>query len=387
MISKFVGFKNRLAGLFTDREFFMRSGGQVKFLKISARLQRNVAMVIAGILTIWVIATLFMAANQYRVSIERMALVKKEEKIQSAEERVAAYKDSIDDVASDLSKRQDLLDNTVGRIFSEADLLSAETAETSDTSEKSELVDKIGSLTIEAQALAKIEARQIQFAQKITKVAENRAKRAEEQIRKFGLNPKSFINNRAQDNRAQGGPFIPFFNDGKKEDPRFAKMTAALEYMSALENGLSSIPSAMPAATYTLSSAFGYRRDPINGSGAMHSGLDFKAPHATPILAAADGTVTKAGWMGGYGKTIEITHGNGLMTRYAHMSSLTAKVGQKVERGLQIGRMGSTGRSTGTHLHFEVRHNGRAINPRKFLKANPNVLKVEANSSISNNEQ
>lgn len=377
MSSKFIGFKNRIADLFIDREFFMRSNGEIKFLKISARLQRIVATIIALILCTWVIATLFMAANQYSVSLERMALVKKEQRIQSKAERVAAYKNDMDEVAEDLSKRQDLIEATVAPFFNEADITTED-----ETTEKSELVDKVGALAEEAAALAKVEARQLAFAQKITKVAEIRAKRAEAEIRKFGLNPKQFA--KAE---ARGGPYIPFFDDGRAEDPRFTKMAEALEYMKALETGLASIPSAMPAETYKLSSAFGYRRDPINGSGAMHSGLDFKAAYGTPILAAADGTITKAGWMGGYGKTIEITHGNGLMTRYAHMSRLNVHVGQKVERGIQIGRMGSTGRSTGTHLHFEVRHHGRAINPHKFLKANPNVLKTKADTNISTKKQ
>ncbi len=377
MGGKLIGFKNRIAGLFIDRDFFMRSNGQIKFLKISAKLQRIVAMIIATILFMWVAATLFMAANQYSISLERLALVKKEQRIQSKAERVAAYKNDIDKVTDDLNKRQDLIEATVAPFFNEADISTQD-----ETAQTNELVDKVGAVLEEAVSLAKVEARQLAFAQKVTKIAQIRAKRAETEIRKYGLNPKQFAQS-----ESRGGPYIPFFDDGRAEDPRFTKMAEALEYMKALETGLASIPSAMPAQAYKLSSTFGYRRDPINGRGAMHSGLDFKAAYGTSILAAADGTITKAGWMGGYGKTIEITHGNGLMTRYAHLSRLNVKVGQKVERGIQIGRMGSTGRSTGTHLHFEVRHHGRAINPHKFLKANPNVLKNKANANANTKKQ
>jgi murein DD-endopeptidase MepM/ murein hydrolase activator NlpD len=109
----------------------------------------------------------------------------------------------------------------------------------------------------------------------------------------------------------------------------------------------------------------------------MHAGLDFMGPVGTPIRAAAEGKVVFAGFNGGYGNTIEIRHANGLVTRYAHLSGLNVRRGQMVERAVQIGRMGSTGRSTGSHLHFEVRLNGQAINPRKFLEANPDVLKVQ----------
>ena len=373
MGSKLIGIKNHIADLFVDREFFMRSNGQIKFLKISAKLQRLIATILALVLLVWVLATLFMAANQYSVSIERMALVKKEARIQSKAERVAAYKKDMDAVADDLSKRQDLIEATVAPFFNDADISTK-----NEISEKSELVDKVGALAEEAAYLARVETRQIAFAKKVTKIAQTRAKRAEAEIRKFGLSPRQFAQS-----ESRGGPFIPFFDNDRIEDPRFTKMAEALEYMKALENGLASIPSAMPAETFKLSSSFGYRRDPFNGRGAMHSGLDFKAAYGTPILAAADGVITKSGWMGGYGKTIEISHGNGLMTRYAHMSRLNVTTGQKVERGVQIGKMGSTGRSTGTHLHFEVRHNGRAINPHKFLKANPNVLKNQAKPNTS----
>jgi murein DD-endopeptidase MepM/ murein hydrolase activator NlpD len=109
----------------------------------------------------------------------------------------------------------------------------------------------------------------------------------------------------------------------------------------------------------------------------MHAGLDFKGAVGTPILAAAEGRVVLAGFNGGYGNSVEIRHANGIVTRYAHLSGLNVRKGQMVERGVRIGRMGSTGRSTGSHLHFEVRLNGQAINPRKFLEANPDVLKVQ----------
>ena len=107
----------------------------------------------------------------------------------------------------------------------------------------------------------------------------------------------------------------------------------------------------------------------------MHAGIDFKGPIGSPIYAAADGRVTFAGVRSGYGNAIEITHGNGMLTRYAHLSRIDVKVGQAVAAGSTIGGLGNTGRSTGPHLHFEVRINDRAVNPRPFLEAAPDVLK------------
>ena len=107
----------------------------------------------------------------------------------------------------------------------------------------------------------------------------------------------------------------------------------------------------------------------------MHSGLDFRGPTGAPIYAAAKGLVSYVGQKSGYGNVVEISHGNGMITRYAHMSRFASRVGQEVAAGDVIGAIGSTGRSTGPHLHFEVRVNDRAVNPRPFLEAAPHVLK------------
>jgi murein DD-endopeptidase MepM/ murein hydrolase activator NlpD len=367
-----TGWQNRIAGWFIDREFFMRANGQVRFLKISAQLQRRVAGIVALVVGTWLVVTLGMAINQISVTAERWALSEKQAKIQSAEERVANYRGSIDEVTADLERRQKMLESLSEQYLDEVPA-SAPAAAT----EEDKAVKKISALVPEAAGLAQIEARQIRFAELMTRVALARTQKAEAAIRQFGLNP-DLLARRA--NSAQGGPFEPFFGKGKKDvrDPRFLKLASSLGRMDAMERALAAIPTSMPAAVMLMSSGFGYRSDPFTGAGAMHAGLDFKGPVGTPILAAADGKITFAGQQGGYGNCIEITHANGLVTRYAHLSGFNVSLGQKVERGVQIARMGSTGRSTGSHLHFEVRLNGQAINPRKFLEANPDVLEVQA---------
>jgi len=117
-----------------------------------------------------------------------------------------------------------------------------------------------------------------------------------------------------------------------------------------------------------LTSAFGTRTDPFTGLQAPHRGADYDAPEGTPIVAAAGGRVVSAGPRGGYGNAVEIDHGNGLVTLYAHASELSVTAGETVEAGQQIGRVGETGRATGPHLHFEVRQGGRAVDPTKVLK-------------------
>ena len=160
----------------------------------------------------------------------------------------------------------------------------------------------------------------------------------------------------------------------------FAKLDGALFRMEVLERTLVALPSGNPADVLMMSSGFGYRSDPFTGGAAMHSGLDFRGPIGTPILAAAPGKIVFVGQKSGYGNVVEVDHGQGILTRYAHLSAFTTKVGSQVAAGDQIAKMGSTGRSTGSHLHFEVRLNGVAVNPRRFLEAKADVLEVKADA-------
>lgn len=123
------------------------------------------------------------------------------------------------------------------------------------------------------------------------------------------------------------------------------------------------IPSGLPVAARWMTSGFGLRRHPTLGGVRMHSGVDLAAPTGAPIVAPSDGYVSLAGWNGGYGLAVALEHGGGLQTRYGHMSQLAVTAGQKVRRGDIIGYVGSTGRSTGPHLHYEMRVNGQAVNP------------------------
>ncbi len=129
------------------------------------------------------------------------------------------------------------------------------------------------------------------------------------------------------------------------------------------------IPSINPVEAMTFSSGFGNRRAPTRGASRNHKGIDIRGPVGTPIFATADGIVGRAQWVRGYGKYVELEHGNAIETRYGHMSALNVYAGQRVRKGEIIGYMGSTGRSTGSHLHYEVRIAGEAVNPSSFLAA------------------
>ncbi|WP_275897600.1 peptidoglycan DD-metalloendopeptidase family protein [Sphingorhabdus sp. Alg239-R122] len=382
-----AGKHSRQAKWFPDREFLMRSDGHVRFLKLSSRSQILIVAAISFILLLSIVAASYMAIDQFMTKRESAALDAKKAEITASQKQVESYRASVDAIAADLQKRQDVLDNIADSYLDDAEPQSGDTVIGEEASEKdvtgkndseaSRTAEKIGVFIPGAITLAAIETRQLALVGKLTRIAEARAAAAEKAIRKFGLSPNMMA---ASQTSAQGGPFLPYFDSkaAKRIDPRFAKLSSLLMRMDALERSLAAIPSGEPADMDRMSSNFGYRSDPFTRQGAMHSGIDFKGSRGQSILAAANGQVSFAGWKSGYGKTVEISHGNGMMTRYAHMSSITVKQGQRVDKGVRLGGMGSTGRSTGTHLHFEVRLNGKAINPRPFLEANRDVLKTQA---------
>lgn len=371
---------------FPDREFFMRSQGQVRFIRVSSRVQIAAASVAAALLLGWLVSMASIAVSQYAATRDRMALIDREARVASAESRVSEYRKGLDDVAEDLAQRQAFIEKVVEAHVGDlpTDTRAGETV--SDSSRATaETVDKVSAAVPEAANLARLEARQLAFVERLTRHADRRSAAATEAIRRLGLNPRTILAS-ADRAGAQGGPLLALATarDGGV-DPRFERLGLSLARMNALERGLAGIPQVLPASLEFISSGFGYRSDPFTGGAAFHAGLDFRGPTGAPIYAAAKGVVTFAGVQQGYGNCIEISHGNGLMTRYAHMSGFRARIGQTVAAGDVIGLIGSTGRSTGPHLHFEVRVNGRAVNPRPFLEAAPDVLEKARNRRVAVN--
>ncbi|MXP40157.1 peptidoglycan DD-metalloendopeptidase family protein [Altererythrobacter soli] len=350
----------------------MRSHGQIRFVTLTSKMQMLAVGGALAILVAWGGSIAAMSILQYKTQAESAALLERAAKVASAESRVAAYRDDLDQVADDLVRRQEFIESVLPMLPD--DVLSEEAV--ADKPGESGGADKtaaqVSAAIPEASALARLEARQLAFVESLTRFADRRADRAEAAMRQLGLDPRGIL---ASATRGQGGPLekLSTSRDGSV-DPRFGRLGRSLARMNALERGLEGIPQVMPVDRMMISSGFGVRHDPFDGSAAMHSGLDFRGPTGAPIHAAAAGKVIFVGSRAGYGNLVEISHGNGLTTRYAHMSKFKARPGQKVEAGDVIGAIGSTGRSTGPHLHFEVRINNRAVNPRPFLEAAPHVL-------------
>jgi murein DD-endopeptidase MepM/ murein hydrolase activator NlpD len=168
-------------------------------------------------------------------------------------------------------------------------------------------------------------------------------------------------------------------------DVRYEVTAAELKKLDQLQDGVIAIPSDKPIrSAVSFTSGFGVRSDPFRGGAAMHPGIDLAGQIGTPIYATADGTVLRAGWnSGGYGNLVEVDHGRGITTRYGHLSAIVVHEGDRVTRGQLVGRMGSTGRSTGSHLHYEVRIDGRAVNPIPFMKSTDYVLAMQRRANAA----
>jgi murein DD-endopeptidase MepM/ murein hydrolase activator NlpD len=217
-------------------------------------------------------------------------------------------------------------------------------------------------------ALARVEQAQIEQAALVAKALDVRYQVTTAELKRLGISPA-----RVGSRSAVGGPFESAGNS------TFKALFDSWKKLDQLQDGVIAIPSDKPVKmNVEFTSGFGVRSDPFEHGAAMHPGIDLAGAYGTPIYATADGIVLRAGWnIGGYGYMVDVNHGRGIVTRYGHMSAVLVHAGDHVTRGQQIGRMGSTGRSTGNHLHYEVRIDGRPVNPIPFMKSTDYVLAMQ----------
>jgi murein DD-endopeptidase MepM/ murein hydrolase activator NlpD len=236
--------------------------------------------------------------------------------------------------------------------------------------------DPSARLALVGRALDRVEGAQTKALAAIDRLAQHSASRDAAIVAETGLDPAKLSAPREQG--GVGGPYIPVdLNALPPDSPlaRVARDVAAAERLKAL---LSFVPLRMPlSGDPSVTSPFGYRADPFLGRLALHPGIDLAEAEGSEIHAAAAGRVVHAGYAGGYGIMVEIDHGNGLATRYAHMSEALVEEGEEVDKGAVLGRLGSTGRSTGPHLHYEVRVDGEPVDPERYLRAGADLAAAE----------
>src|SRR4030088_2807025 len=219
-------------------------------------------------------------------------------------------------------------------------------------------------------SLDKVEGRQMAALSAVEESMESRVRRVRGVFPDLGLDMPQL--EAATPRAGMGGPFVPvkLAADAGAFERQLYRINITRAQVERLNRTLALVPYRKPViGEVEFTSGFGVRSDPFLGRPAMHTGLDFRASTGDPIRATANGKVVSSGWAGGYGRMVEIDHANGLTTRYGHLSEIHVKIGDQIKIGQVIGAVGSTGRSTGPHLHYETRIDGDAVDPQKFLRA------------------
>jgi murein DD-endopeptidase MepM/ murein hydrolase activator NlpD len=232
-------------------------------------------------------------------------------------------------------------------------------------------IQGVDNVLVRLQAsLDQVERRQMAALSSVEDSIESRVRRMRGVINDLGLDMGQL--EAATPRSGVGGPFVPVKlpADAGPFERQLQRINVNRAQMQRLNATLALVPYRKPViGEVEFTSGFGVRSDPFLGRPAMHTGLDFRAATGDPVRVTANGKVVSSGWAGGYGRMVEIDHGNGLSTRYGHLSEINVKVGDVVKIGQVIGAVGSTGRSTGPHLHYETRIDGDAVDPQKFLRA------------------
>ncbi len=373
------GLNEKLVSLFPPHVFtWHRTHGQTT-VKLGTRHQVMAigsAVLVAG----WLgIATTSMVSGNQSADSALMAkqaeLSRLQTQLTAMKTNVAAVEGSVADTAKKLETRQAFLASLLGGkrdLKALAAMLPRQTG--NDLAAARDLLAPKNAKVLEP--FRQIESQQLAFVDKATDAAEARMKDTQSLIRRLGLDPSRFVTASDFSNGgAMGGPYVPVAADA---EPRFKDLFVSWKKLATLQAAVTAIPSYMPVKAFSYTSGFGVRYDPFNGGAAMHAGVDMAGSMGESIYAAANGTVGKAGVASGYGNLIELEHGKGIATRYGHLSAILVHAGDSVKQGQLIGRMGSTGRSTGTHLHYEIRIDGRAVNPRPYLEASAFMLAAQA---------
>lgn len=346
-------------------------------LRISTRQQIGAALVALMVATGSLFGLTQFAVGASTISSSVMSFASRQAEVSAMEQRVAALRDEVSAVklaasehAARLEKRQAFLAALLKGDGNSAQLsallpaqASAPNAQTADI----------------AALFSSVDRDQLAMAASVRRSTDARYAQASGAIARLGVAPVRFVAG------AMGGPYEPLPAGSSaaagKADPQFRALFNSWKRLDQLQTSMVSIPSFKPVENVVLTSGYGVRSDPFRGGRAMHAGIDIPGAHATQIFATADGFVGRSGWIGGYGNMIELEHGKGIQTRYGHLSAILVTPGSRIKRGQLIGLMGSTGRSTGTHLHYEVRLDGHAVNPMPFLQSTDYLVAIQTRAA------
>jgi murein DD-endopeptidase MepM/ murein hydrolase activator NlpD len=375
MRQRLAKLRHALEAPFPERHLYVRSGGAMKAYVLTTRGQLLIAGGV-GAAALWMgVCTAAMLVNALSASPSDREVVRTQAKyerwiadrqarLNSAMAQLNTGGGGVEQLAATVEKRHTALAILLSQVAGAPGAAQALTPALKLTSGPASAAGR----------LEMVQMSQEQLVEAADTFAKSRADRLRLAFRLAGLTPSAYL----PKGGALGGPLI------ESKDPRalaavldiepeFAervqKAADDLFEAKALERAAQPLPFARPTSDPEESSSYGVRIDPFTHRPAFHSGLDFPGGRMSPVAATAPGVVSFTGVRSGYGETVEVDHGGGLKTRYGHLAAISVRVGQRVVLGERLGGMGSTGRSTGTHLHYEVWLNGRPMNPERYLKA------------------
>ncbi|MGE0178330.1 MAG: peptidoglycan DD-metalloendopeptidase family protein [Sphingomonas sp.] len=355
-----AGLAGKFQSFFRPRDIFLHDGTSLRRFTIGAKVQMA-AVFAAFVLVAWSSFATVGALAAMNSDVARM-----QAQVASMEADVAVLRAQTRSHAALLERRQAFLASMLNG--------SADSRQLAAMLPQHEAAH--GPATA---AYARVDAMQEQMADRARGLTMVRYQQTVQQLRSIGVDPAELVRSYT----GMGGPDEPVAEAGNA-DPRFRELFTSWRRMEQLEQAVIAIPSARPIETsVNFTSGYGVRSDPFNRGARMHGGIDLAGPVGTPIYATADGIVGRSEWnRGGYGNLVELDHGQGIQTRYGHMSRRLVEAGTRVRRGQLIGLMGSTGRSTGSHLHYEVRIDGRAVNPVPFMQSSTTLLALQRRVAV-----
>ena len=373
--------------LFPERQFYYRCNGHIRFFVFSPKKQYYILLLLS-------LSLIFAFSYITYISYKTFTVLSYQEKTQKIVNR---YRNLLTEAKAKRNEALQTIQKNQNAFLAEKkqfetrmsylEEIVKRTAEDIQLPSRSEDTDpNLSSLPVMAQNEAEhtlLFRRQNDLLEEIENIIQAKIKNSHHIIQATGLNTEYILNQNMHKERGTGGPFITMsqgqMNLDTLSDPVLSRAKRVLDRLQESKNIqsiLTSIPLASPVKEkIKLASGYGRRKDPFTGKYAFHNGLDFRASWRSPVLATAPGKIIYAGWRTGYGKVIEIDHGHHFRTRYAHLSKIFVQKGSQVAVGQKIGSIGSTGRSTGPHLHYEVRFKNRTYNPKKFLEAKKHARK------------
>jgi murein DD-endopeptidase MepM/ murein hydrolase activator NlpD len=427
--------RNARGPVLADRELILRSGGRVVYVPLP-RVAQIGALVVVGACALWLLLATYsffshdnaIAAREAEIDARENAVAELRDQLAHARRQFAEATDSLEKNHKGLVEligQNQSLRNSIHAL--KEDLVRAESDRSRTEGEKAELAAKVEALEgdlrnsdernrLLARELKTTGAKLADAMQDKSRAAERgqslsgRVAELQDRLSTIRDSQSSLVGRVAESSQAEirrlrgiiastgiklgplleaqgiptmgtGGPFEAATQGERGQDEgenfELALNTAAniLDHLDGLQRIVRGLPLAAPLDYYYVSSPYGVRSDPMNGEDAMHRGVDFGSKLRATVFATAPGTVVYAGWKGKFGRFVEIDHGNGVITRYGHLRRIMVKRGEQVDYRKPVGQMGNSGRSTGTHLHYEIHVNGQSIDPLKFLKAGKNVLK------------